>query len=192
MANCDGIAMGATISCTDPLLVGVEQRVLLANLDDVESFTATGNLITAITMKTGKQFYEFAGVNQTIKARWELVRNATSNSYKHFVDLSVFDVSSAQQDNIEAMAYKEQVAIVIQRDDTSLGDNAISVYGRNSGLQLLTGARDLGDTESGAAAVLNLGTPDEGYIEPNIPSAFQATDYAGTLTAIDVLLAPAV
>jgi hypothetical protein len=194
MANCAGITKGAAVSCDDPLVVGIEQRVLLANRKDVESITYDGSdnhLITGITMKTGKAFFEFAGINQTIQARYELVRNPTSNTFKHFIDLSVFEVDSTQLANTEAMAYVDQIAIIIQREETSLGNAAINVFGVNAGLQLLTDVRNWGDVDTGAAMVLNLGTPDEGYIETRKPDPFFNGDYATSLAAVEALLTPA-
>lgn len=194
MANCAGITKGASISCDDPLVVGIEQRVLLANRKDVEAISfdpGDNHVITGITMKSGTAFYEFDGVNQTIKARSELVRNPTSNSYKHFVDLSVFEVDSTSLTNLEGMAYASQIAIVIQREDTSLGNGAIAVYGVNSGMQLITATRDPGDTENGGAFLANLSTPDEGFIETRFPDPFFDTDYATTIAKVEALKTPA-
>lgn len=194
MANCAGITKGATISCESPLLVGIKQRVLLANLEDIEDVTRVGSdnrIITGITMKSGKAFYDFAGINNTIQARYELVRNPASNTYKHFVDLSVFEVDSTQLKNTEGMAFQNQVGIIIQADDSSLGNGAINVFGINSGMQLLTDTRDWGDVETGGAMVLNLGTPDDGAVETQKPNPFFDTDYDASLAKVEALLTPA-
>lgn len=196
MGNCTGIFQGQVIDCEFPLSTALDKRVLLAPLDDVLSITFSAiageeNLITAIVMKTGGQFFEVEGVNKSIMAREELVRGTTSNGYKHMVDCSIFEVDNVTRKNLQAMATVPTIAIVIQPDDASLGNGAISVFGRQVGMDLVVMTRDISDIESGGAYVCNLATSDD-QRESQITNPFESTDYATTIAAIDVLLSPAV
>lgn len=194
MANCTGIFQGAIVDCLNPLAVGTIQRALIANREDVEliSYSAVegeSNVITAITMKSGTAFFEFEGVNESISTQNELVRRSVSNGYKHTLDLSVFEVDNLSLENMQAMAYKKQIAIVYGVDDSSLGNGAFQVLGVDAGLDLLTNIRINGDVETGGAHVLQLATSDNSN-ETIIPPVFWSTDYATTLLAVNALLTP--
>ena len=197
MANCAGIFQGQDVSCTDPLSVGTIQRVLIANREDVSVITydptvGMENVITAITMKSTKQFFEFFGVNESIKTQQELIRRSVSNGYKMTLDFSVFEVDNVTLQNLQAMAYKPQIAIVYGVDDSSLGNGAFQVLGVDVGLDLLTNIRINGDVETGGAHVLQLATPDSGGDEKTLAPVFWSTDYQTTLLAVDALLVPPV
>jgi hypothetical protein len=196
MANCSGIFQGADLDCQNPLSVGVIQRLFLANRADVLSLTydltpGRENVITGIVMKTGKAFFEFAGVNESIKGQNELVRRAVSNGYKHQIDFSIFEVGNTSLANMQAMAYQPQIGILYGPDDTSLENGAFQVYGVDNGLDLLTNVRINNDVETGGAHVLQLATPDTGGDEKIIPPVLWNTDYATTLNIVEALLIPA-
>ena len=193
MANCAGIFQGQDVSCTDPLSVGTIQRVLIANREDVDTINYSAvageeNIIESILMKVGKTFFEFFGVNESIKVQQELVRRSVSNGYKMQLDFSVFEVDNTTLNNLMAMAYKPQIAIAYGVDDSSLGNGAFQVLGVDVGLDLLTNIRINGDVETGGAHVLQLATPDTGGDEKTLAPVFWSTDYQTTLTAIDALL----
>lgn len=193
MANCSGIFSGATVDCLDPLAVGLEQRLFLANLADVETITYSvtpgeENVIEGITMKSGKSFFEFEGINQTIKAQSELVRGDLAVSYKHQIDLSVFEVDNVSLNNLQAMAYKNQIAITVGPNDSSLGNGPFQVHGKNVGMELASNVRIPGDNATGAAFVLQMATAENGGAENELPNVFWDTDYPTTLAKIEALL----
>ena len=195
MANCSGIFQNEEIDCTNPLSVGVIQRALIANRDDVASITYSivageENVVTGITMKSGKQFFEFEGVNESISWQEELVRRPTSNGYKMTLDLSVFGVGNSSLLNMMAMAYKPQIAIVYGVDDTSLENGAFSLLGVDVGLDLLTNIRIPSSVETGGASVLQLATPDTGGDEKILAPVIWSTDYQTTLALVNALLIP--
>jgi len=186
--SCAGIFEGATVSCADPLAVGIEQRLFLANLEDVASFTFDGtetNMVTAITMESGKKFFEFEGLKQSISTQSEYTPKPYSVGYKHTVDFSVFNVTASQRRNLEAMAFQPQVAIAYGPNDSSLGNGAFEILGINAGLEIVTNIRIPADNETGGAYRIQLATPDAGGIESQLPSVFFVSpDYATTLTAL--------
>ena len=195
--GCEGIFQGALIDCDNPLAVGLEQRIFVANKEDildVNYSVAVGeeNVVDAITMKTGKAFFEFEGVNETIKAQNSLVRNSLSNTYMHQVDFSVFEVDNSSLLNLQKMAYKPQVVIVFGVNDSTLGNGVFRLYGNQAGLDLVTDEQIHGDAETGGAQVCQLNTPDSGRAETQKPPVIWNTDYATTLALIEALLIPPV
>ena len=188
--SCAGLFLGSSISCSDPLAVGIEQRLFLANLEDVASFTFDGtetNMVTAITMKATKKFFEFEGLKQSISTQSEYMPKPYSVGYKHTVDFSVFSVTAEQRRNLEAMAFQPTVAIAYGPNDSSLGNGAFEILGINAGLEIVTNIRIPADNETGGAYRIQLATPDAGGIESQLPSVFWSTDYATTLTALEAL-----
>lgn len=195
--GCEGIFQGALVDCENPLAVGLEQRIYVANKEDiltVDYSVAPGeeNIVELITMKLGKAFFEFQGVNETIKAQNSLIRNSLSNTYNHQVDFSVFEVDNSSLLNLQAMAYKPQVVIVFRVNDSSLGNGVFRLYGNQAGLDLGTDEEIHGDAETGAAQVCQLITPESGRAETQKPPVIFDTDYATTLALIEALLTPAV
>jgi len=188
--SCSGLFSGSLVSCSDPLAVGIEQRLFLANLEDVASFTFDGtddNLITAIAMESGKTFFEFEGLKQSISFQEEFVPKPYSTAYKLTVDFSVFDVSASQRRNLEAMVFQPQVAILFGPNDSSLGNGFCNVLGVNAGLDVITSIRIPADNETGGAYRVQLATPDAGGIENGYSKPMFVTDYAATLAAVVAL-----
>jgi hypothetical protein len=197
MSNCSGLFSGQDVDCQNPLAVGVVQELYLANRNDIESFTYSilpeeENIITAIIMKTGKLFYKFGGVNESINAQNELVRRSVSNGYKHSVNVAVFEVDNVSLQNMQAMAYQPQVAIVLGVNDSSLGNGGITVYGVEAGMDVITNVRILSDVDTGASHQIAMATPDTGGDEKIIPPPFFVTDYNTTLDAVIALTVPPV
>ena len=198
MSNCSGIFQGGIIDCDVPLAVGVRQRVLLANKEDIAAVTFSvvpgeENVVDTITMKSLTAFYEFEGVNESISAQTDLVRQAVSNGYDHTVNLSVFEVDNVSRLNLQGMAYKKQVAIVQgSGNDNSYGNAKYTIYGLDSGLDLQTNVRILADAATGGAYSLVLKTSDTGGKEGALPYPFFLTSYTVTDAAVEALLIPAI
>ena len=195
MPSCSGIFQGSIYDCTDPLIIGLKQNLYLANYDDVESVTYSAvsgeeNVITDITMKTGKAFFKVEGVNASLSTNQEQVRTATATGWRHYIDFSIFDVSSQSRLNINAMSRVKLVAITLQPNDTSLGNGPIEVHGWDAGLELITATRNASDAETGGAYRLQLATPENGR-ENRLPEVFWSTNYTTTETAVEDLLTPA-
>jgi hypothetical protein len=190
--SCAGIFSGGTVSCSDPLAVGIEQRLFLANLNDIEvggiAFDTTdNNLITGITMKSGKTFFEFEGLKQSISFQEEVQQKPFSTGYKLTVDFSVFDVSASQRRNLEAMVFQPQIAILFGPNDSSLSNGFCNVLGVDVGLDVITSIRIPADNETGGAYRVQLATPDAGGIETGYSKPMLVTDYAATLAAVVAL-----
>ena len=187
--------MGAIASCDVPLQPGVRKRVIIGNLDDIATVTydvTKTNLITNITMKSTTQAWEFEGLRTSITAGWELVASENAANYNHLVNLSVYDMSSEQKLSLQGMAWERTFAVIENKNDASLGDSIFEVFGLGAGLLPFTMGRQNADTDTQAAVVIELGTPDFGGKETTIAESWFDTDYATTLAKVDALLIPAV
>ena len=191
---CDGLVMGASINCADPLAPGIRKRLIGFNLDDIElvSYSITqANLIESIALKQGAQGWVFEGIKQSIIPTQELTPGPTVANWKHSVTMSIFDVSSEQKLNIQGMANKSTVWVVENANDSSNSDSIFEVYGLGRGLEAETITRSPVDSESGAAYIVTLATPDQGGAETVPVESWFITDYATTLAAVETLLTPA-
>ena len=194
MANCNGITIGADYDCLDPLKAKVNERLLVGNLDDVETVeydVTNPTLIVGITMKTTKAMFAFQGVRSTVKPQVDLVASEVNVGFSHQCDFSVFEVDAPQKENLQAMSTLSQFCIYQNPKDSSLGDAVWEVMGINSGLEVATLTRMPADGATGGAYTVQLKTP-EAASETVLPNSFFDTDIATTELAIEALLVPAV
>lgn len=190
---CEGLISGAEIDCADPLTPGIRKRLIGFNLADVEDVVysiSEPNVIENITLKSGTQAFVFDGIKQSITPTQELVPQPTSNGWKHGILFSIFDVSSEQKLNLQGMATQGTVWVVENANDSSNADSIFEVYGLGRGLEAESITRSPVDTESGAAYVVQLNTPDEGGSEVVPVESWFDTDYTTTLALVDALLVP--
>ena len=182
MANCNGITIGSDYDCLNPLKAKVNERLLVGNLDDIATITydvTNPSLITDITMKTGKSMFAFQGVRSTVKPQVDLVASEVTVGFSHQVDFSIFEVDSAQKENLQGMSAKSQFAIYQNPKDSSLGDAVWEVMGINSGLEVAVLTRLPADGATGGAYTVQLKTP-EAASETSLPNSFFDTDITTT------------
>lgn len=195
--SCEGIISGALASCTNPLVPFVRQRLLIGNLQDIDVITRSvtpgeENVIEDITMKVTKQMFAFEGLKSSISAQSELVPDGFTSLYNHQCNLIVFDVSSEQKLNLQAMASVEQFAIVENSKDDSLDNSIFEVFGIGRGMLPSELIRINADIDTGAGYSIVLITPDIGGKEVTLPDSFFDTDLSVTEANIEALLIPAV
>lgn len=194
MANCEGITIGADYDCANPLKSGVNERLLVGNLDDIATITydvTDPNLIVAIAMKSTKAMFAFQGVRSSVKPQVDLVASEVTVGFSHQVDFSVFEVDSPQKVNLQAMSVKKQFCIYQNPKDSSLGDAVWEVMGVNAGLETAVVTRIAGDSATGGAYTVQLKTSTTSS-ETGLPNSFFVTDIATTEAAIEALLTPAI
>ena len=194
MAQCAGITIGSLYDCDDPIQPGVRQRVQMGNIIDIESTTFNVGMpyvLEGITMKTTKAMFAFEGVRNSTVPSYEFVPQAAGNGWNHIISFSIFDISSAQKQNIEAMASTEQFAIIENSFDSGNGDNFYEVYGLGRGLVPLTIVRAPAASDTQGAFQLEFNSGDQA-IESKTPSTFFLTDLTTTTALVEALLIPAV
>jgi hypothetical protein len=195
MANCDGITIGSIYDCANPIAPGVNNRLLLGNLDDIEAITydlTTTTIILTLTMKTTKACFAFEGIRQSLNPQYQFIPQTVSVGYDHQVDFLAFDISQVQKDNIEAMGVTKMFAIVENARGLGNGENYFEVYGLVAGLEMQTGGRIPRELETQGALSLSLKTSDNEGKEPKMPQTWFSADYDTTKALVDALLTPAV
>lgn len=193
MSNCQGITIGSNYDCNNPLRSGVNERLLIGNLDDIATITydpVETTVITGITMKTGKQMFAFEGVRSSVKPQVDIVTSDMIVGFSHQVDFNVFEVDSVQKVNLQGMAAKRQFCIYQNPKDSSLGDAVWEVMGVNAGLEATTITRIAADQATGGSYSVQLKTPTTAN-ETGLPNSFFDTDIPTTEAKIDALLTPA-
>ena len=195
MANCDGLTIGSIYDCDNPIAPGVNNRLLLGNLDDISAITydvTTVTIITDITMKSTKACFAFEGVRQSMNPQYQFIPQTVSVGYDHQIDFLIFDISQLQKDNVEAMGVQKVFGVVQNAQGAGNGDNFFEVYGSIAGMEMLTGGRIPRELETQGALNLSLKTSDNEGKEPKMPQTWFETDFNTTLALVDALLTPAV
>jgi hypothetical protein len=185
---------GSIYDCENPLIPSVYRRVIIGSLRSIADFEqdpTDTNVITAITLKDGDLCYSFDGVKNSISPSIELREATLANTYVHALALSIFEVDSAQKQNIEAMALDQMFAIVENANDSSYGDSIFEIYGFN-GMEVNELTRTPSDPDTAGAYVMNMQTPEAYGGESRLPLTFDAGGYEATLAAVEALLVPPV
>jgi hypothetical protein len=185
--GCGEITQGSgAYDCETPLTGGVKQRLGIINFDDVASWTyssTTPNLITAITLKTGKVMHIFEGFRNFLTPTLEAVDNPSGPTmWKHMVNFFVFMNTQLWKNNLEKMGKGKFIAVWINSSNDA---NAFEVAGLQRGLELQPGAVNNKNENSGAYNIILASRA--GQEEPRPPQTWLSTDYATTLTAFDTL-----
>jgi len=186
--GCGSITRGSVIEeCADIPPGGTRARLLLANLDEVESYTEdVDGQITAITMIDDATFYEFTGFRNDVKKSEEVIKPEIGiPKFKHNVGWVIYENTQVQKNNIENIVRGRFVAVV---ENKGKDENSFEVVGKDVGLEIVAGPIRNAH-ENGGFFVIALSTPDDqGELEGELPKTLIVTDYAGTLTYLEGLL----
>ena len=185
---CGSITRGSTIEeCADIPPGGTRARLLLANIDEIESYTEdVDGQITAITMVDDATFYEFTGFRNDVKKSEEVIKPEIGiPKFKHNVGWVIYENTQIQKNNIENIVRGRFVAIV---ENKGKDVNSFEVVGKDVGLEIVAGPIRNAH-ENGGFFVLSLSTPDDqGELEGELPKTLIVTDYAATLAYLEGLL----
>jgi len=188
--NCGGITIGAEYDCLSPLKAGINTRLLVGNLADIDVVTLNvtqTNVITNLTMKATKFMYAFYGVRSSVQPQMTGERVPSSVGYKHKINFSVFEVDTPQKVNLLGMALIKQFCIYQNPKDSSLGDAVWEVMGLGAGLRATVLTRMPGIGVAGGAYTIELSTK-QNTREKDLPLSFFNTDISTTEALIDGLL----
>ncbi len=172
--GCDQISIGAGYDCQTPLQGGAKAKLILLNLDDLGTVTASGtDIITGFTLLSNKAAYLFEGYrNSLVKSEELVIPDSSQALFRHKLEFAIFDISQAQKNNIQRMALGRFIAIC---ENTQKGANSFEVFGLNSGLTLAPGVLRASNANNGAFK-LTLQSA-EGEEEVKLPQTIFITDY---------------
>ena len=193
MAICQGISLNAVYDCENPIQAGVDQRLILGNLSDIDFDNTTFDparpyIITNLVLLPGKSAFSFEGIRRSLNPQYSVVQQTVSIGYSHQVDFSIFDISAEQKENIEAMAVTPVFAIVQNVNDVGNKENFFEVYGFSRGLQMSIATRLPADSETAGAFTITLITEEDGAKESKMPATYFDTDFNTTLDKINAIV----
>ena len=195
-AICGSIEIGAAFDCDNPLVGGVETRLILMNKAVYDRATVTFDvtvpqLITDIVLsQLGDAAYAFDGTRLSLTPETSFVPQTASSGYNHTVNFIVFDISAAQKENVERMALGKMVAIVQNVNAAGNSDTVFEVFGKDVGMEVLELTRINADLETLGGFSIQLNSSDDFSKEPHLPSSFFDTDFVTTKAKVDALLIP--
>jgi len=188
MANCADIASNIGINCDDPLQAGAEDMMVIIPREDWKNASLTLNgtnaqIIENIILPSGVNGFSYQGKNKSILPKYELIKAAFSENYKHEVNFKVFNLNPTIKKELESLAKSLVVVIIANKYKGTGGNAAFEVYGADSGLDLTQNIRDIGNAELGGAFDLILTTS----VEPHMPKTLFITSYAASKAVFDSL-----
>jgi hypothetical protein len=192
---CEGLQMGAPYDCENPLVAGVNQRLILMDLqvwnDATKTFDpTTPNLLTSVTLGSGDQGWAFEGIRTSLAPQSNFIPSTNSVGYDHQTDFIVFDISAEQKANLETMGLNKMVGVVENANAVGNSNSVFEVFGAGVGMELITNARLNNDQDTNGGYSISLKTSDNSGKEPHLPYSWWDTDYATTKAEVDALLTP--
>jgi hypothetical protein len=186
--GCGDITIGSKYDCDKPLVGGTRERIGVINKTDIASVTYSAtvpNLVTAITLKSGKVMHLFNGFKNSVLPSLEKLSAPSGQAlWKHVVNFFIYENTQEQKNNIAKMGNGKYVTIYQNSDENN---NAFEIQGIGTGLRLQDGAVNNKNENQGAYNLIL--ASDAGQEEGRPPSTYLATDFAGTLSAFESLAA---
>jgi len=187
---CGSITSGSAIDvCDDIAPGGTRARVILFNIDEIQSMTedVDGN-ITAITMLDDATGYEFTGFRNDAKKSEEVIKPEIGlPKFKHNAGFVIYENTQLQKNNIENLVRGRFVAVM---ENKGKNEDSIEVVGKEVGLEIVAGPIRNAH-ENGGFFVISLSTPDDqGELEGKLPQTLLVAGgtYAANLTYLEGLL----
>jgi len=194
MAVCSLIAAGVTPDCDNPLIPGVNDRLILFNHDDVVdvTFDVTDNeIITDLVFDTGGQGFVWQGQNFSNEPASRAVVGRYAKSFEHEITFLVFGEGNAVKEQLNLMSQGKITAMVQNQFEGTAGDSAFTYYGLRQGMQISEMEQLKADQETLGAYRVVLKSFDQA-LEGKLPNVFFTTDFSTTLAKVDGYLIPAV
>ncbi len=169
---------------------GSGKRVFLLNYDDIDraESTVTGDVLTALVLKTGKVAYLFESLSKATTGEATFARGTYFNLYDHAVTLRVFTKNQVSKNFINVLADARIVAVVENNEEGDAGEVKFEVYGWDSGLTLaeLPFTTTFADSVVYSAKVAS----DDDSKEGQLPKSFFVTNSVTTEQALTALITP--
>jgi hypothetical protein len=186
--GCGDITIGSKYDCDKPLVGGTRERIGVINKTDIASVTYSAtvpNLVTAVTLKSGKVMHLFEGFKNSVLPSLEKLSAPSGQAlWKHVVNFFIYENTQEQKNNIAKMGNGKFVTIYQNSDENN---NAFEIQGIGTGLRLQDGAVNNKNENQGAYNLIL--ASDAGQEEGRPPSTYLSTDFAGTLSAFESLAA---
>lgn len=187
MASCTRVLAANVLSdCANLPTAGCDETLYIFNKADVSAWTESSNVITGLTLLSGKTGYKIEGYNRSLNAGHDLEKTGFSSGYKHWVEFLLPQNNQAAKEQAEAIKNGTFVCIIQRNTADGLGD--FEVYGRASGLVIEEHSGEVNNAETGGNIRIKLMTHEQSR-EPKIPQQYLDTDFSTTKTEIVGLIA---
>lgn len=187
--NCAKIAKNLTLAACQNSGVGLCNELVLINYDDVDraSCTVTGNVISALTLKSSKTGYLYTSERNAFEGDSPLNKGTYKTGFTHQITGRIFLKSQDAKNEMNALANARVIAVVKNQDNIS-GETRFEVYGWDSGLVLTDFSAP---TTDGDGVIYNFTlSTDDNQRENELPKSFYSTSEAATQTAYEALYTP--
>ena len=195
---CGKIAANILKSCTDPLVQNIKDRIIILNLEDIETITRNNTnkqIIEGITLVGGSPTvvgYKIEGIDYSFDASDALVKGDYGWGYDHKLVCRIFQNDPDSKKAIEDMQGGKYVIIIennfVNRNKAGTpGDSRFEILGLDNGLIVKELTRDKSDDATKGAFVMTFGSHAKA-LEPHLPATFFITDEDTTATAVNDLL----
>ena len=111
------ITAGLSIPCE--VRSGGLLKLFLANVDDVTSFTLTGELYSAVTMEPSKVFFEFEFEQDTAEYRENVVRENGSGKVTHEVEWFTPKLTQTNRDRLQEILEASSCGMIAIVEDAN-------------------------------------------------------------------------
>ena len=192
MSNlCARVSDDVVVDCDNIPVGGIEQRLILINVDDLTSagitldVTNPTSLITGLELLPSKVGYEVQGIKQIMKyTNAAEIPEDSFNGMKHqLIGIKFFDNSEEARTQINKYLAGAKVFAVLERKWKGPDNKyAFLFFGMKFGLELA----ELVDNsdENDGTTMISLATPS-GFKEPYLPHIYRDTDYETSKTAFN-------
>jgi hypothetical protein len=186
--GCGELTRGALYNCEDPLYGGVDEEAGVINKPDIASIAysaATPNLITGITLKTGKVMHLFTGFRNNILPSLEAVDSPNGPTvWKHILNFFAFRNDQIWKNELAKLGKGKFLTVY---RNAKQDENAFEVQGVGKGLELQAGAVNAKADNNGAYNLILANRAGQEEVAP--PNTWFTTDYSTTLAAFYTLAA---
>jgi len=190
MSVCSLITLGLSPDCDNPLIAGVNDRLILFNKSEVSSIgynVTNTEIVESITLTSAAVGYAFQGQNFSNEPSSRAVVGRYAKRVEHQVDFLIFGESGAVKAQLNKMLQGKFVAVVQNNFEGTDGDAAFTMYGTTQGMQVMEMEQLKYDQETLGAYRISLKSYDQA-LEAKLPNAVHITDLSTTLAMIDALL----
>lgn len=139
MSICDvKIAHDISSNCTNPLFAGKMRKAYIINYEDRATYTATDNVVSALTLAAGAKAYAvevntknpYNGTN-TAMNEGDMLNDFTHNLTFHVPN----DGATFRKNIVDKLANGKFIVIVENKWTGTSGDNQFQIYGWDKGLE---------------------------------------------------------
>lgn len=186
--GCGDLTRGALYNCDDPLYGGVDEELGVINKGDIASIAysaAIPNLITGITLSTGKVMHLFTGFKNNILPSLEAVDSPNGPTvWKHICNFFAYQNTQIWKNELAKLGKGKFVTVF---RNAKHDDNAFEVQGVGKGLELQAGAVNNKTENNGVYNLILASRAGQEEVLP--PNTWLTTDYSTTLAAFYTLAA---